>query len=285
VLLSICGSLGCAATDENASFDVTIPRAQSMLKDMRKHPKPLQRPLVVLSGFCDPGIAAGHLRSQFRRLTGDRRVIGVSFLFCGDFDACREKVIEAVDRAFPSDDPIWTSEVDVVGVSMGGLVARYAAVPKNDEPGARRLRIARMFTISSPHRGAAMAAAPTLHQLQRDMRQQSSFIGRLTEAEAADDVAYEIYPYVRLGDTIVGAENAAPAGQTPWWVPAEPLQDSHLMAMMDARIIADVARRLRGEDPLTHEPPQPLPIVTRRSAPRSSQELCEQDHGTTFATR
>ena len=34
---------------------------------------------------------------------------------------------------------------------------------------------------------------------------------------------------------------------------------SDLMAVLDARIIADVARRLRGEEPLTTYPPQPLP--------------------------
>jgi pimeloyl-ACP methyl ester carboxylesterase len=278
--------IGCGAAKENASFDVSIPRAQEILHDMRASPKPLERPLVVLSGFCDPGIAAGHLRGEFRRLTGDQRVVGVSFLFCGDFDACRKSVIDAVERKFPSDDPRWTTEVDVVGVSMGGLVGRYAAVPRNNDPNAKRLKIARLFTISSPHRGAAMAGAPALHRLHQDMRQDSPFLRHLAEMESRANVhTYDIFPYVRLGDAIVGAENAAPAGRTPWWVSAQPLQDSHLMAMMDARIIADVARRLRGEEPLTHEPPQPLPSVTPRPGASLPQASCEQDHGTTFASR
>jgi hypothetical protein len=42
-------------------------------------------------------------------------------------------------------------------------------------------------------------------------------------------------------------------------VPGKPFQDAHLMAMADPRIIADVARRLRGEPPLTSDPPEPLP--------------------------
>jgi pimeloyl-ACP methyl ester carboxylesterase len=256
----------------NPSFNVSTSDAGAVLREMRENPKPLQRPLVVLSGFCDPGIAANILCGEFKRLTGDDRVIGVSFLFCGNFQQCRRNVIEAVDKAFPNDDPQWTTEVDVVGVSMGGLVGRYAAALEPDHPDARRLRVARLFTISSPHRGAALAMLPTLSRLQLDMRADSEFLHRLTRAESAEGdrdanadnnaakpAGYTLVPYVRLGDTIVGAKNAAPDGTTPWWLPAEPFQDSHLMAMVDPRIIADVARRLRGESPLTHDPPQPLP--------------------------
>jgi pimeloyl-ACP methyl ester carboxylesterase len=265
LLLVGCGT-SPAMRKGNPSFNVSTSDAGLELRKMREHPKPLERPLVVLSGFCDPGIAANILRGEFKRLTGDDRVIGVSFLFCGDFEQCRRSVIAAVDKAFPNDDPRWTTEVDVVGVSMGGLVGRYAAAPEPEHPDARRLRVARLFTISSPHRGALLAMLPTLSRLQLDMRSDSDFLRRLVQAEATiddgqsgDAATYKIVPYVRLGDTIVGAKNAAPEGLTPWWLPAEPFQDSHLMAMADPRIIADVARRLRGECPLTHDPPQPLP--------------------------
>jgi len=210
-------------------------------------------------------------------------VISVSFFFCGSFDGCRKRVIDAVEKAFPSDDPEWTTEVDVVAVSMGGLVARYAAAPPRapkatttnaasqpttDRAPARRLRIARLFTISSPHRGAALAFLPTFNQLQIDMRAGSKFLQRLDafdelvepgSAQTRPSDSYELIPYVRLDDMIVGERNAAPAGWTPWWVPAEPFQDSHIFAMADPRIVADIARRLRGEPPLTTDPPAPLP--------------------------
>jgi hypothetical protein len=269
LLLFATLGVGCASPKGNSSFAVSTSDAQRVLHDMRGDPKPLSRPLVVLAGFFDPGVASGHLRKAFKELTGDDRVIGVSFLFCGDFDDCRRQVIAAVDKAFPSDDPEWTTEVDVVGVSMGGLVGRYAAAPvqpaapspkgagDGEKPQQRRLRVARLFTIGTPHRGASLATLPTLSRLQLDMRAGSEFLRRLDDAGAAAE--YEVYPYVRLGDVIVGAANAAPQGRDPWWVPGEPLQDSHMMAMMDARIIADVARRLRGEAPLTTHPPQPLP--------------------------
>jgi pimeloyl-ACP methyl ester carboxylesterase len=240
------------------------------------------------------------LTKEFRRLTGDRRVIGVSFLWCGDFDACRRDVIAAVDKAFPSDDPNWTTEVDVVGVSMGGLVGRYAAVTPAADPDARRLRMARLFTIGTPHRGAALAVLPTLHQLQIDMRADSRFLRRLDAAESGDDTApsYQVVPYVRLGDSIVGAANSAPFGMTPYWVPGEAFQDSHMMAITDARIIADMARRLRGETPLAQDPPQPLPGEKTKDTipgnvgdeppqspgPHASGAQAGNDSGTVFAT-
>jgi pimeloyl-ACP methyl ester carboxylesterase len=257
------GAVGCAAQPQNASFSITNDGAEKLLAEMRSHPKQLQRPLIILGGFNDPGFAASHLRNQFRGLTKDDRVIGVSFLFCGDFDDCKKAVIDAVDGAFPNTNLRFTTEVDVIGVSMGGLVARYAAAADPKHPDARRLRIARLFTISSPHRGAMLATLPTFSRLQLDMRSDSKFLSQLGECEscAAEDTPkqYKLVPYVRLGDEIVGEQNAAPYGQTPHWVPGEPLQNSHIGAMLDARIIADVARRLRGEKPLTTDPPAPLP--------------------------
>jgi pimeloyl-ACP methyl ester carboxylesterase len=269
----LCGGGGCLAQPHpNPAFDVTVPDAENALKTMQEAPKPLNRPLVVLGGFNDPGIAANHLRGEFKRLTGDSRVIGVSFMFCPDFDSCRRIAIEEIERAFPSDDPNWTTEVDVIGVSMGGLVARYAAAAPfpTAEPSTRaatgkaplkRLRIARLFTISSPHRGATQASWIALSKMQLDMRVGSPFLIRLNGVESSEQSRdrYEVIPYTRLQDVVVGEANAAPYGQEPWWVDAQPLEDSHSCAILDARIIADVARRLRNEKPFTHGLPQPVP--------------------------
>ncbi len=75
--------------------------------------------------------------------------------------------------------------------------------------GRRRLRIARLMTISTPHRGAAMAALPTIESRVRDMRAGSAFLCALDDCEAG----YELVPYCRLNDWIVGEENAAPPGR------------------------------------------------------------------------
>jgi hypothetical protein len=241
---------------------VTLAEARRALKRMRDEPRALERPLLVLGGYLELGLSQAFLKRRFHRLTGDSRIAGVSFLLCSTFDECRRKAIAAVERAFPGPDPLRTTEVDVVGVSMGGLVARYAALrPENAD--ACRLCVARLFTISSPHLGADRARLPAVNQLQRDMRADSAFLRRLNRPENAP--AFPVFPYVRLGDHTVGAANAAPIGMTPWWVPDVPLQPPHSGAIVDARIIADIARRLRGEAPFTTVPPAPVPAGPGRN--------------------
>ncbi|MEX0741277.1 MAG: hypothetical protein WD079_00670, partial [Phycisphaeraceae bacterium] len=93
--------------------------------------------------------------------------------------------------------------------------------------------------------------------LQRDMRIGSAFLMEL--ARAAEDKHYAMYPYVRLRDWVVGEQNAAPAGEHPWWVPKAFGEPSHMLAFADARILADIARRLRGEQPFSVTPAEPVP--------------------------
>jgi hypothetical protein len=255
----VLGSAGCSlASPRNPSFPLERAAAQSALLAMESAPRELERPVVVLGGYFDPGLGALWVAREFRRLTGDCRIIPVSFTFDLGFDRCRERVIEKVDRIFPSADPVWTAEVDVIGVSMGGLVARHAAAPPaNPAAGARRLRICRLFTISSPHRGARMASIPCFLPMHRDMRPGSEFLARLESAEQPRD--YEIHAYVRLGDRIVGPEHAAPSGEALRWVSNPPFAPAHIGAVIDSRILADIARRLRGEEPYAREPRAPLP--------------------------
>ena len=102
-----------------------------------------------------------------------------------------------------------------------------------------------------------MATLPTLSRRQIDMRRGSEFIRRLQEG--LKDADYEILPYVRIGDAMVGCANTAPPGQKPWWVPNKPFQPAHMFAFSDERILADIARRLRDETPLTIHPAASLP--------------------------
>jgi pimeloyl-ACP methyl ester carboxylesterase len=241
----------------NPSFALSSAQARTELMEMERAPVAFERPVVVLSGYRDVGIVPWRLVPQLQRLGAGERVIGVTFRSSRDFDECREKVIEAVDAAFPSDDPEWTAEVDVVAVSMGGLVARYAAGELPDGAGGKRLRIARLFTISTPHRGAQLAFLPTWNDLHRGMRSDSDFLRQLNDLER--NPSYDLHPYVRLCDLTVGPPNAAPAGEAAWWVPAMPMQLSHHMAFDDPRILADIARRLRGEAAYATEPRAPLP--------------------------
>jgi hypothetical protein len=124
------------------------------------------------------------------------------------------------------------------------------------EAGTRRLRIHRLFTIDSPNQGAVRAAQlPLLHPLQADMRPGSAMLNRLN----CRVPSYPVIAYVRLGDKPIGEPNARVPGNPMWWVATLPFSNPHADAVQDPRILADIARRLRGEMPLTAMPPAPLP--------------------------
>lgn len=269
---------GCAAERPvNPSFDLTMREARVALDRMAEEPVTLDRPVVVLDGWMDPGLGVLYVAPRLARLTGDDRIVSVAFLGVGSFEQAAERVFEAVDEALThaheNAGTDATPAVDVVAISMGGLVARYAAMPpdqraalKPDEADGhavtdRRLNIARLFTISAPHRGAAMAPWAPWDAMARQMRAGSPLLEQLDAALAEAD--YPIRAYVRLGDRLVGEANAAPTDRTPWWVPTAPLSLGHSGAHRDPRLLADILARLRGERPFTREPPAPLPEAAR----------------------
>ena len=265
---------GCA-TDEpiNPSFPISIANARQILHYDVAHPHPLRRPLLIVGGFMDPGVAAHALRLEFVAWTGDPRVVSVQLGLSTSFDECRQDIITAVDEAFPSADPTCTIEVDVIGISMGGLAARYAAAtePFPGKHPPRRLRVARLFTVSSPLRGALLAneIPLNLHPLQHEMRSDSPTIHWLNTRAQKYDELYSIYSYTRLNDLYVGTYNAAMPGQTAWWVAPPPLDSPHSGCFHDARILADIVCRLRGDPPLAREPPSALPTTaTAKSCTR-----------------
>ena len=244
---------GCINQPTNPSFSTRLSAANDDLKRMEDHPHSLHRPLVVVGGIFDPGIVSSWDGAEFSKLTGDPRVISVGLGDCFTFAACRKKIVDAVNDAYPNHPRDQTVEVDVVGCSLGGVAARYAASPC--EPGPR-LDVVRLFTISSPNRGAIAANYfPVIEPLQADLKPGSVFMNKLNRTP----MPYPIYCYVCLGDTVIGQNNAAPPGETAWWVPDAPLTTPHTGAFFDARILADIARRLRDEPALAHSPPTTLP--------------------------
>ena len=127
IIFAFLGAVGCAVQPNNPSFPLEKAQAERALSVMAEHPRPLARPLLLVGGFWDFHLSTPLYRWYFHRTSGDDRIVCVNVAFCGSFDECRRKLIEAVDEAFPNRDPQFTTEVDVVGASLGGLVARFAA--------------------------------------------------------------------------------------------------------------------------------------------------------------
>jgi hypothetical protein len=256
-LILLATLTGCEAEPVNPSFAITPDQAHQAIAQMRAHPRPLPRPLVLVGGFWDFNVSPTLFNSYFKGVTSHPQIIEVSLGTCGSFAECRQKIIAAVDSACPDQDTNFTTEVDVVGASMGGLAARFAAAPSPDASHPRRLKIARLFTISSPHSGAKLAEAMPMNNLVRDMQPGSKFVKTLAAEDA--QAKYQLIPYVHLEDEVVGDRYAAPPGQNAFWLPNDSMLLPHSAAMVDDRILADIARRLRDESPFTHFPAAPLP--------------------------
>jgi len=248
--LSAAGAGGCAFTPAPSGPFITPSRqVDAEWKRLRAEPTTLDRPLVVLDGWRQFEWSSHQMAGTLRELTGAsrREVMPLSFPMMSDLDAMAESVIKAVERRWPSEDPQRTIEVDVVAHSMGGLVARLAASPRTDGP-SKRLDIANLYTIATPHRGTVgIARLLPIDRAARDMLPGSERLADLDNAlEAAD---YKLVCYAQLNDQIVGARNAAPPGYEPIWTEGTLLM-SHYFSRHNKRILTDIALRLRGEPPL-----------------------------------
>lgn len=234
----------------NPSFAVTRDAARADLARMRAEPVELARPVVFLSGIGDLSISSGALEKAIRPT-----VLGsfaeLHFFDEFTFEGSRQKLLREVAAQLGTTvDAL--PEVDVVAFSMGGLVARDAAIP---DAAGRRLPIRTLFTVSSPHEGARLAGVPFGVPQGADMCPTSDFIDRLRRTPRD----YELVCYARLDDVTVGEEFAAPEGEPLWWVPTPSGEWAHMAAFDDPRIQADIARRLRREAPHATLPATPLP--------------------------
>lgn len=250
---------GCIAMPErNEALGVDPRAAAEEHERLRRETAPLPRPVVVINGYHALPSAAARLARQLAEATCDdpSNFLAVSHTFESDIDRITARVIERVEARWPSDDPEATVEIDVVAISMGGIVAQWAALPpaerrRGDDPApnatGKRLRIARLFTLATPHRGAILAELLAPDAAARDMVPGSALLRTLDSHR--ETCPYELVCYAQLRDGIVGATRAAPEGHPVIWTSGT-LLGSHLMVGDNPLFIADIAKRLRGEPPL-----------------------------------
>ncbi|MEO0511680.1 MAG: hypothetical protein AAF108_02135 [Planctomycetota bacterium] len=261
-LLAITGAFmwvaSCTAVVEPGQpLELTKVEVAALRGEMEASPADLERPVVVLSGYHAWPSMADRLADRLAAVTsGDRDdFVDVAYTNVGEFDKMVSRAILTVDAAFPSDDPRETVEVDVVGISAGGLVARAAAMPLHKGLARdKRLKIRRLYTLGTPHRGALLAERIAPDPAAKDMVQGSDFLRSLDEDLPGID--YEIYPYAHLNDTWVGATRSAPPGYDPVWTGGRRMF-SHFGVSDNKMFILDIARRLRGDEPLASEPTPP----------------------------
>ena len=282
--------VGCAAPLPAADrLPGTRGEARAELRRLAERPVPAARPVLLLGGWGDLVFGMRRTRAMLRgvllppdgsgaasrggdglRGTGGTDAgppdpfVLVNHGIFGSFDGYRDRLIARLQRAFPSDEPGTTVPVDVVAHSMGGLLARYAALPRDD--GGRRLRIVRLFTTATPHRGARMAWLSPLDATARAMRPGSAVLQRLDDAWPDRD--YRVFAYVRSRDEVVGVQRTRPPTGRLYWTDARWYERAHVGAKYDPRIVLHTARVLRGEAEGTPKVAPPLPDWPGRAAGR-----------------
>lgn len=252
---------GCALPRRlpNPSFDLSREDAKADLARMAAAPVPAPRPIVFLAGIGDPAISSSALRAGIMPTLarpvgipeGAPAVVELDFFGDTSFEGARQRALRGLSEAFGV-PPERLPEVDVVAFSMGGVVARDLAIA---DTAGRRLPIRRLYTVCTPHEGARLAGVLMGIPVGADMCPTSDFMARL--ANAPRD--YELVCYARLDDVTVGEEFAAPTGEPLWWLTTNSGEWAHMSAFKDPRFHADIARRIRGEQPWTRLPASPLP--------------------------
>lgn len=242
---------------EGQSIHLTPAEIYEKRRELQKDPVALERPVIVLSGYHAPPTMTARLASRIASLTsGDRDdTLSIAYTFQSDFDDIVPHVLRKIEERFPSDDPEETIEVDVVAISAGGLVARAASLPlEPDDIRSKRLKIKRLFTLGTPHRGAILAERIALDRAAKDMIQGSDFLNKLDAA--LPEIDYEIYPYAHLNDQWVGATRSSPFGMDPYWTGGRKMF-SHFAVGDNWMFVLDIALRLRGQEPIAAEPSTP----------------------------
>jgi pimeloyl-ACP methyl ester carboxylesterase len=219
-----------------------------------------QRAILLLPGFCSPAEVLRPLgRRLERRLQRPTHVVSLGSA-CGDVRNLAERAYGEVERLFAA-RPEWP--IDVVGHSLGGIVAAYLLKCLDH---GRRVR--RVITLGTPHGGIAFGRAGwlvpgpvgrTLRQLQPG----SSLLGLLARLELPERC--ELVSIAGLADGVV------PFGST--LLPERPRQRNFALADVDHMGL--VFSKLGAEalfgalDGATSDPPmRRAPRPSRRSVRR-----------------
>jgi pimeloyl-ACP methyl ester carboxylesterase len=225
--------------ERNTSLTGLAAFAREDMARMRRRPVAVARPVVVLNGYHAWHGLVASLQHSLVGLVSQRETdfFDVSYGLMTCIHRVRRYVLDEIERVHGLE-----REIDVVGISMGGLVARLIAREWRGD--TRHARVRRIFTLASPHRGATRAQRIHIDAAGRDMMPGSAMLAELNQ-----HVHPELRCYTQLRDAVVGATNTAPPGMEPFWS-AGTVCMSHFTTVHNPVFLADIARCLRQEPPL-----------------------------------
>ncbi len=231
---------------KNPTFHMDEDALAAEAARMAREPKALVRPVVILGGWHSPGLANWGVESVVRPTTSTKNedFLSITYPLKMSINGAAAVAVRAMKEC-----GLWGQEIDFIGVSMGGIMARaLAAGILGHEPAPAR----RIFTIATPNRGAKIAKVAILDSCAWDLRPGSKFITKLNTERNGDGP--ELFCYGALRDWWIGAPNTAPPGMHPRWIDVGPGLGrlcSHFAINHDRRVLLDISRRLRGETPIS----------------------------------
>lgn len=231
----------------NPDFPLTMEMARAEWRRMKAEPIALSRPVLVLDGWHSPGVTARGLAKRLCSVTSGRWVDfeWATYMWALSVDAAARHAVRVIERS-----GLAGREIDIVGISMGGIVARAITSGALGCGGPGIVKAVRVFTLVSPHRGAKLAPHVRLDRASAQLRPGSDVMRRLDDAFPAR--SYELTCLALRRDWLVGEENTAPPGHDSHWldpVGFVPRTLSHFASIYDRRLQVEIARRLRGETP------------------------------------
>lgn len=130
-------------------------------------------PVLLLHGFIDNRSVFVLLRRSLRR-HGWRHVVTLNFsLFTCDVRTAAALLARHVEEVCARTG---SPQVDIVGHSLGGLIARYYVQRMGGDT-----RVRTLVTLGTPHTGTHLARTVPGHPLARQMRPDSEIVAELAE--------------------------------------------------------------------------------------------------------
>ena len=245
---------------QNPDFPTDEPSLNEASSRLHAAPQGLERPLLVIGGYRSPQVLIAPIASRLRSLLKPQpsQFLAVTVPLATSIAGAARTVSLALTAAGRQHETF-----DVIGFSMGGLVAR--AMAAGMIPGIEPLRIARLFTLATPHRGAVVAKVVAPDSAAIDMTPGSPFLRSLDDA--LPQRTYDLHCYSYLRDWWVGTHNTAPEGFGLHWVDPAGLASrmlAHFTICRSRPVALDVALKLKGLKTLSvraTEPPRVGPFT------------------------
>ena len=242
-LLSLLGALagvillsGCRQSYVYIRADIpqTVPEAKASLEELTRSPVHLAYKLILIHGWRDSDARWNKMVYWLNRcfINADKMVTVVDYE--GD-----QPIKELTRSVFEKCNISGT--VDIVGHSMGGLIARQA-----NRMGY--VRIHTLFSMASPHEGSYLARYGVGFRQLDDMSPGSQFLNELNADLKSRD--FPVVTYWMDGDWLLTAPSSEALGGTNVVLSQSskpPFRYTHNQLVMDERTIYDVIRRLRTE--------------------------------------